>query len=929
MPNMKMIRTTISTLALTYLLLACGQTPNPTTKPTDPQTTTQKIFGTAELMVGDGILTSDLPTITPKGAINESGVQFSRLVSSGATDSATERYVWATYEFKNITTGNLTNLSLYAYNQIANNAAGTAFKAVRRLDNTPITDTNVIRGIQPSAGLILNAGVFNVNPAEADLQVFRSSEASAVDVGAKVLGSLLPNDTILEYGYTIRSASGDRTLTPNELGVVTLGFRVPLQTVVTDTPRRFTTTFTYATDAVTRVTRDKSETTAQVVARTGAPVNATEVALVGTDTDIAGNGLATVRLLRIKTFTDPSSAPVTVGSTGGTVSLGQARIDVPAGAITGSASFAITQLNTTPLPLPQGFEMARASGSAVVSAYRVSASQGSFNSQQISISVPVDVPINPPGTPMITELYVYDGQTFTKMQIESAPLSFQYYTYSLDGSSSGITPSYLDFFVFRATLVSISSACTSTGGTFNGKYCEKSFPAALLGSSTRSEPVARRFLSINVGNADLGHCGNYLVKLCSYAVEERVRNILRGLSPLPNIIAMQEVWHDDCTYINDLGSKDRVCADPPQPPLRKAKQIERLIDTTIYDYRCSPKVVFSGEADVRKKVVNGFECVAINKALFEFTTPAGSSPATLQPACGTPTAGQYYEGSDTGFQIERVRLKSPVYRDPINSTDLTAALQAVTFDIANGHLIAINKTLCRQQQLALLGSKYFDTRPAFLRPLSQRLLVAGDLNTDILENSIAGDQFKANFSDLNTSVNAAVGIGMPSNILPPTRIGYLLSDPRQATAFFGPITVGSLDHVASNFSDGTCVRLPPIIGLDHIPTSCLLTGFDAGFARALIQSNQIVGGVLTQVPELNFIVGRRRGVALTYVRLASYNAASGLHTLAGLPTTGPLQVEFRRCQVTGVYDREVSAEVSPGTGFAFGVLTYPSAAFCN
>ncbi len=260
-----------------------------------------------------------------------------------------------------------------------------------------------------------------------------------MDAGAKVLGSLLPNDSILEYGFTVRSASGDRTLIPNELGVVTLGFRVPLQTIVTDTPRRWRTTFTYATDAITRVTRDKSETTAQVVARAAAPVSATEVALVGTDTDIAGNGLTTVRLLRIKTFIDSNSAPVTIGTTGGTVSLGQARIDIPAGAITGSASFKINQLNTTPAPLPQGFEMARASGVTVVSAYRVSASQGSFNSQQLSISVPIDVPINLPGTPMITELYVYDGQTFTKMQIESAPLLFQYYTYSLDGSSSGIT----------------------------------------------------------------------------------------------------------------------------------------------------------------------------------------------------------------------------------------------------------------------------------------------------------------------------------------------------------------------------------------------------------------------------------------------------------------------------------------------------------
>jgi hypothetical protein len=347
MPNMKMIRTTISTLALTYFLLACGQSPTPNSQPTPEQ----KILGTTQLMVGDGIRPSDLPTITPKGAINESGIQFSRLVSSGATDSATERYVWATYEFKNITTGNLTNLSLYAYNDSLNNAAGTAFKAVRRLDNTAITDVNVIRGIQPSAGLILNTGVFTVNPAEADFQVFRSSEASAVDAGAKTLGSLLPNDSILEFGFTVRSASGDRTLVPNELGVVTLGFRVPLQTIVTDTPRRFTTMFTYATDAVTRVTRDKSETTAQVVARAVAPVSATEAVLVGTDTDLA-TPLNTIRLLGFSTYSVPNQPVSTIDGTGGYAKLGRFIADVPSGALTSATTFTLTKPAAIPAAIP-------------------------------------------------------------------------------------------------------------------------------------------------------------------------------------------------------------------------------------------------------------------------------------------------------------------------------------------------------------------------------------------------------------------------------------------------------------------------------------------------------------------------------------------------------------------------------------------------
>ncbi len=924
MPNMKMIRTTISTLAMTYFLLACGQTPTSNNQ----SATEQKILGTAELMVGDGIRPSDLPTISPKGAINESSVQFSRLVSSGAIDSATERYVWATYEFKNITTGNLTNLSLYAYNDSANNAAGTAFKAVRRLDNTAITDTNVIRGIQPSAGLILNTGVFNVNPAEANFQVFRSSEASAVDAGAKVLGSLLPNDSILEYGFTIRSASGDRTLIPNELGVVTLGFRVPLQTIVTNTPRRFTTMFTYATDAITRVTRDKFETTAQVVARAAAPVSATEVAMFGSDTDTAPNPLKTVRLLQIKTFVDPASSPVTVGSSGGIVSLGLAKLEIPSGAVPANTSFAIERLNALPASLPTSEEMGRIGDARLVSGYRLLSSINKFQ-DYIKFTVPIDIPATIPGDQLTTELYVWDGLKYDKVRIGSDDRSFEYTNYQMLGSKSGSLTNVTDFLVIRAPSSSVSQACTAGGGTWNGIYCQGGVGALSL-RENRNTTVNQKVLSINVGNTDLGYCGLYLVKLCGYADEQKIGRYIASQNA--DIIALQETWHNQCFFV-DIGDRDRLCSRTTVPLPGFGKQMERLLLTNQgYDTRCSPTVSFPNEpANSKFKIVNGYECIAIRNTLFEFVTAVGSSPATIQPPCQTTASGTYFLGSDTGSQVETIRPKTFVYRDPITAPDLTLARQAVEFDVVNSHLATSLpiSAICTDLQITAISQRYFDLRPNLIRPLGKRLLLLGDYNRGYGNQNEAPFQ---TFAPFQSALNLAT-IEPPNATDPRRRIAYLLSNPNEFTASYLGVSYAGFDHAASNFLELAglgCVRGNRTANMDHNPTFCTLKGIDACWTRGLIAYNQTNpdGTITTQVPELNFMSARKYGVELTYVKTRQYVNTSGLHTVIGLSDAGPVILEFRRCKVTGPVNFESQFEVGSGGSVSFGPKIYPSVSVC-
>ncbi len=822
---MKMIRSTISTIAMTYFLLACGQTPNPNHQ----STTEQKILGTTQLMVGDGIQPSDLPTITPKGAINESGVQFSRLVSSGATDTATERYVWATYEFKNITTGNLTNLSLYAYNDSANNAAGTAFKAVRRLDNTPITDTNVIRGIQPSAGLILNAGVFNVNPAEADFQVFRSSEASAVDAGAKTLGSLLPNDSILEYGFTIRSASGDRTLVPNELGVVTLGFRVPLQTIVTDTPRRFTTMFTYATDTATRVTRDKFETTAQVVARAAAPVSATEAVLVGTDTDLA-TPLTTIRLPAFKTFV-PSEA--LIGAEGGIIQLDRASLIIPAGAVTAATKFKLERLSTIPAVLTDPDPL------TTVSTYRLNSNATSF-AKPLALTVPVDVPTTSLGSDVNTNLYEWNGTTYEQIRIGANSTEFNLYIETLPAAAigNGYTTA-MSYVAARGLISQLKTACEARGGAYNGKFCNEVSPVV---PTARLLPIPYKVMSFQAGNGiEAGnntalYCGligvdlfgnagkQYIFKLCNYADEKRAAKTIRDRKP--DIVAIQELWNDKCESVDPDSA--RVCGQ--FKALYKPKQIERVIDTRDYDYQCA--VAFLGSDS---KYHNGHECIAVRKTVFQFV------PSIFAATAGYATNIINSCNDRTGLQVATIKPVLSVA--PSNVT-----VGNTQFDVVNAHLENPLAASCGVAQLQALRNQYLNIR--------ERSIVLGDFNTDPTSNldPIVRPEWEKSVANRTTLIDKLVS----------TQFWYQLDDPSQNTATLGGVNVGSLDHVISNFLTGTCQRGAKLQSFDHLFTTCSLTGFNFGTATAAVFGFDLFG-VLGNYPLLTIPRVSRQGVKLDYV----------------------------------------------------------------
>jgi Tol biopolymer transport system component len=595
-------------------------------------------------------------------------------------------------------------------------------------------------------------------------------------------------------------------------------------------------------------------------------------------------------------FPDETKVSATIGVAGGDLILGNALIQVPANALSADVTFTIERLD------PGGLPAAIPSPLSFATAYKFSSNATAEFNSQITMVVPVDVPTALPANQVITELYVWDAANnkYQKERIGENDAGFIFEPIKLSETI---------FVAGRATTSALTTACTTKGGQFNGKYCQLPFSSSSPTLTTQAVGLSYKVLSLNVGNFarsgtfTFDYCLKYAAKLCSYAVEERVREAL--VQANADIIAIQEVWHSDCQFVDEPGipflgltellyNTDKVCG--PSSTQQTLTQVERLlVDNTStkeskYEWRCTQAVplplnTIEGDA----KTVNGYECIAVRKEFFEL---AVQSPQPIQPPCDPNSADstQNYLGRDTGFHVETVRLKNPI-----------GEAQYAEFDVVNAHMFKAfsgkyftgNSAECRQVQLLALQSRY---RSAPVMPAPKRLLIMGDFNTDPLQNAngqatgieLGRSQFNRQFSPIDAAID------LPG---PYFKMSYLLSNPSEATlrVGIGPIDLiaNSLDHVLSNFADGTCIRREPVSGLDHLSTLCTLTGFDSGTANFLMllwnQDNPTVQYNLWN----GIVIPAKKGVWLTYLRVT--NPSLGRHVISGVPNNSPIVLEARAC----------------------------------
>lgn len=174
------------------------------------------------------------------------------------------RYVSATYQVRNATTAGVAyttaraNLIFLAVNATGS-LSGTAITRLDRFDGTPITDGFETR-IEPT-GLAALSRKLTITAAAPDiLQVYTEAEVAAAPLPQGVT-------SIQPYGFVVSNlnTSSSRTLAASPAagqfdGVLTVGYRVPLQATPADDPFTITGVFLPVDDAETWVTQSFEDT---------------------------------------------------------------------------------------------------------------------------------------------------------------------------------------------------------------------------------------------------------------------------------------------------------------------------------------------------------------------------------------------------------------------------------------------------------------------------------------------------------------------------------------------------------------------------------------------------------------------------------------------------------------------------------------------
>ena len=307
------LRHTIKPLSIATIMLiffaACNQTPPqtpaPTTtiKPGAPLSPLEVKFDLGTTNTLPQAIARDTKSLT---YLPDASVAFTRQVSKVVLDDAitNRRYITTVYEFTNQTTATFKNLTFYAYNWASNanpTIGGTAFRGIQNSSLQPLTNPLIAQSIRPEQGVVQSGDSVVIDPNNAHMQAFRPSEAQAVKIAGLAANQLTAADDVLEYGFVATNLTGGRSIPAGGTGRIAFATSFPIPTLATDAPFKYSIIVQPTDESVTRVTRGFEETTAAAIARAGAPMNATEVALIGSDTDTAGAALSTVRLPSIKT----------------------------------------------------------------------------------------------------------------------------------------------------------------------------------------------------------------------------------------------------------------------------------------------------------------------------------------------------------------------------------------------------------------------------------------------------------------------------------------------------------------------------------------------------------------------------------------------------------------------------------------------------
>ncbi len=308
-------------LLLPALLVACPQAPIPEVKPPVlEQPFTPTLLGSLEVQFGADAKVQSTKFVPNRvssqvlAPVTESTLVFNNQQFQAIdVPSTTNRYLKAQFDVTNNSAVARQNLTLVAYRR-ANNSGGSAIGNVQTFGVLPAPDVNLL---QPIHAMITSGPSVIVDNANADLQIFKRSEVTAITALAtsNSLINVTPTtgEGILNYGYVARkgSTSTYRTIPANTCsgancnkGTISIALRVPQASDPNTTAYRFNMTFLVFTDSVARVAESLEEQgTTNAATRAGALTGGASIASMCGTSQTSSTFIPGVRTVGVGTDT--------------------------------------------------------------------------------------------------------------------------------------------------------------------------------------------------------------------------------------------------------------------------------------------------------------------------------------------------------------------------------------------------------------------------------------------------------------------------------------------------------------------------------------------------------------------------------------------------------------------------------------------------
>ena len=341
-----MKRVQLFLLLCVFALASCAKQPAPSAPPqAEPvtQTPAPRALGglSVTFQVQDGEAQADTQQLqaTLQGHLTPQATQAplnfsSNPLSKGLIDKDGFRYLYAVFEAENTGTETFSNVDLFATYVPSNSLAGSAVAGLKDALGWAIADPQIARSITPTHRMQDDSGRLSVKPDEADFQAFTPDQVLDAQ---SALPAFLGNLDLLDYGYTLRSANGTRSLAPGAKGLVSFAIKFPFDPAASaEFPFSFVLNYQAFETSLVQVTRSVEEANNSVAAACtrATTVNASRVITLGNTSypnvpncnavalqdiklAVAVNDLPAKYLLGTGEDTAPPSTPTNLSATAG------------------------------------------------------------------------------------------------------------------------------------------------------------------------------------------------------------------------------------------------------------------------------------------------------------------------------------------------------------------------------------------------------------------------------------------------------------------------------------------------------------------------------------------------------------------------------------------------------------------------------------